>query len=279
MKKLVELMDQLLVKTHLHLPEVQKLAGKLCFAQTMVMGRFGKAALRPIYEMISRGGGSSTIAFRICLEWRKCVLPKIAPRIIKAPPEGEAERPVRVYSDATGDGSLASLVFWPDFYDKLPSVFKSKADKMLQKLAETTNKIYIFELFAAAATVFRLREQLTNKRVILFVDNEAACAAMTSGTAKNKCALTIVYAFWAVSAQFDIQLWTERVPSAENPADLPSRDRALDFPTEAQQELPNISELMEFCDLSWLLQKHQSKQEQTSTQNDHASCEPSIPSS
>ena len=72
------------------------------------------------------------------------------------------------------------------------------------------------------ASVFQLREHLTGKRVILFVDNEAACAALTTGTSKVPGALLLVYALYAIAAEHDVALWTERVPTGVNLADLPS---------------------------------------------------------
>ena len=134
-------------------------------------------------------------------------------------------------------------------------VFTSKADKALTGLAAWANKIYVFELFAAVATVFVPRQQLAGRKIIIFVDNEAACAALTTGAAKNRCALLLVYTLWSVVAQFDLQIWIERVPSAQNPADLPSGNRQLSFPTEDRQELPTFGQMSDFCDLSWLLQK------------------------
>ena len=38
------------------LARLQKLAGRLRLAQAAAMGRFGRAALRPIYELIAQGG-------------------------------------------------------------------------------------------------------------------------------------------------------------------------------------------------------------------------------
>ena len=52
-QKLVELTELLMTKTYITLAELQKAAGKLCFAQTMIMGRFGRAAMRPFYELIA----------------------------------------------------------------------------------------------------------------------------------------------------------------------------------------------------------------------------------
>ena len=56
----------------------------------------------------------------------------------------------------------------------LPFLLKGSSSGELDALAASANAISIFELFAMVASVFQLREHLTGKRVILFVDNEAA---------------------------------------------------------------------------------------------------------
>ena len=103
---------------------------------------------------------------------------------------------MRIYSDATGEGAMAGLVIFPESSGRIPMVFTPKADRALTGLAAWTNKIYVFELFAAVATGFALRQQLAGKKIILFVGNEAARAAPTSGTAKNRYALLLVYTLW-----------------------------------------------------------------------------------
>ena len=103
------------------------------------------------------------------------------------------------------------------------------------------------------ASVFQLREQLTGRRAILFVDNEAACAALTTGTSKVPGALLLVYALWAIAAERDIGLWTERVPTGVNPADLPSRGEELSFPTEPAIGLASLRDLLSSYDFARVL--------------------------
>ena len=74
-----------------------------------------------------------------------------------------------------------------------------------------------------------------------------------TGAAKNPGALLRVYALWAVAAQRDVGLWTERVPTDVNPADLPSRDRELSPETEPANELAPLSGLLSTFDCSWVL--------------------------
>ena len=167
--------------------------------------------------------------------------------------ETEDSEPFRIYFDATGEGALASICFAPPSKLSLPILSKGSSSGELSALAASTNAIFIFELFAMAASVFQLREQLTGKRAILFVDNEAACAARTAGTSKVPGALLLVYALYAIAADHDISLWTERVPTGVNPAGLPSRSKELSCPTQPSAELASLTDLLSAYDFSWAL--------------------------
>ena len=116
------------------------------------------------------------------------------PRLISSYEDPEASGPFRIYSDATGGAIFASATFAPRSTSALPILLKGASDGELNALAAATNPIYIYELFATAASALQLREQLTGKRAIHFVDNEAACAALTTGAAKVRGALLLVYA-------------------------------------------------------------------------------------
>ena len=62
----------------------QKLAGKLCFAQTATMGRFGRAALKPIYELIAKESGATPRSVKGRPRRRAFALPAVAPRWVSS---------------------------------------------------------------------------------------------------------------------------------------------------------------------------------------------------
>ena len=103
------------------------------------------------------------------------------------------------------------------------------------------------------ASVLQLRGQLAGKRAIPFVSNEAACAALTTGASKVPGTLLLAYALWAIAAEHDVGLWTQRVPAGVNPADVPSRDRELSCPTAPVKELASLSDILATYDYSRLL--------------------------
>ena len=68
--------------------------------------------------------------------------------------ESGAPAPVRVYSDATGGGGLASLTFlsMPERRDPAASV--GRVLEKLHKLLSYTNKLHVFELSRASCRNF-----------------------------------------------------------------------------------------------------------------------------
>ena len=66
-------------------------------------------------------------------------------------------------------------------------------------MVANSNEIYIFELLACGTVVSQRRDELWGRKVIQFVDNEAACAALTKGAANSRVALMLVYFLWGDS--------------------------------------------------------------------------------
>ena len=217
-QKLVGMIKELADQHAASLARSQKLAGRLRSAQTAIMGRFGRADLRPLSDLIGRGGGIPSPDFKGLLRWWVLVLPAITPRLISSYQEPEDAEPLRIFSDAAGEGKLASSFFFSGSNLALPVLLRGSSRGELNALAATTNPTYNYELFATVASVFQLRERLTGRRSIFFVDNEAACAALTTGTSKVPGSLLSLYALWAIAAERDVGLLTERVPTGGNPA-------------------------------------------------------------
>ena len=178
-------------------------------------------------------------------------MPAVTSRLIASYDGQDLAEPVRIDSDSTGGGKMASITFLYRSTLNLPVALKSSADEELNTLAASTNPINICELFATAAPLFQTRGHLAGKRAIIFVDNDAACSVLAKGTAKNKGARVLVDAVWDIAAQRDIGLWTERVPTDVNPADLPPRDRDLPLETEKAKELVFFKDTLSIYDCSW----------------------------
>ena len=81
---------------------LQKLAGKLRFAQAAAMGRHDKAALKPTYDLIAAGGGQFPTTVKHSIKWWEEKHPFIVPKVLMDSKLSDGPGPVRIYSDATG---------------------------------------------------------------------------------------------------------------------------------------------------------------------------------
>ena len=99
---------------------------------------------------------------------------------------------------------------------------------------------------------------MTNRRVILFVDNDAAAACLVRGYSPKSDSSAIVGTFWLLASQTKSEIYIDRVESKSNIADGPSR---LDFSVleamHATAVSPNTSPLF-ISDLSWFVGSHTS---------------------
>lgn len=93
---------------------MQRLVGKLNFAQSAAMGRVGRVPLWPLYDFVMRSGGRVGPSTRWALGRRIRIFEHVAPRSIK-PVGGRVD--VRVYSDTCtqGAGMAAVASFEEDF--------------------------------------------------------------------------------------------------------------------------------------------------------------------
>ena len=118
-----------------------KLVRELGFARSAVMGRFVKATSKLMHELMAPGGGQLSASVKNSSGlWEKTLL-WITLRVTMDSKESGAPAPVRVYSDATGGGGLASLTLLsrPERRDPVLSY---------------TEKLHAFELSRASCRNF-----------------------------------------------------------------------------------------------------------------------------
>ena len=109
------------------------------------MGRFGRAASKPICELITEGGGASPKAVKDCLKWRELILPAIVPRLITSPAQTNYSAPIRIRPGATGEGGFASVGFFSLNERPCPLLLFAQAEKKLRDTAARSNRIYVLK--------------------------------------------------------------------------------------------------------------------------------------
>ena len=142
-----------------------------------------------------------------CLQRLGDVLPSVTPRLVVSSDQETAPSPARMHLGATGCGPLSTSE------RPCPILSNAVADEKLHALAATANRIYIWDLSAPVATVSQPIDELWRRRVVPFVDNEAACAAATKGASRSEVAVILPPTLWGTAVQYYIDIWTERVPT------------------------------------------------------------------
>ena len=198
-----------------------KLAGGLGWAATAMFRKLGRAMLAPLYWHTMSRSSAVTKKLGLCLRWWRQVL---ACNIVQYHPWHERVKSdwVQVFADASSSPAHLGVVvvmgrefFYTDWAvpDKLLSVFQTRRDKQIMGL----------ELLAIALAMGTFAEQLRGKRVRVWSDNTGSESAVRKGKAKAFDHGCIAHCIWLAAAELGIELRIDRVPTASNIADLPSR--------------------------------------------------------
>jgi len=83
--------------------------------------------------------------------------------------------------------------------------------------------IFEAELIAVIVAVKLWKDDLLDRPVVIFVDNNSARDVAVSGSARTVTPLKLVNLLLTLEDEFSIIPWYARVPSKSNPADEPSR--------------------------------------------------------
>ena len=79
------------------------------------------------------------------------------------------------------------------------------------------------ELWPVVACLFVLPELFKTRRVIFFIDNDAARESLIRAFSPSLVSMSLIMVFYKQITTLESLIWFARVPSASNPADLPSR--------------------------------------------------------
>ena len=200
---------------------VQIVQGHLNFASGFIMGR----ALQPLAR--SLGWKQSREDFVSLCDGILSILGKCTPRHISwhspAPP-------LILFTDASYEGGVAGIgAVLVDTLGGRPEVYDGQIpDDLVQHWTSTGQEQIISqaELTVVVAMRFMLGARLKGRRIIYFIDNEAARFALLKGTSGKDSMQRLAAAFHAADLIHPCVTWVERVPSSSNPSDSPSRGQA-----------------------------------------------------
>ena len=221
--------------------EASSLCGKLQFCLSWGVGRFGRAALRPLYRQAHARNPRIRLPLEMSLQFLDVTLQSLRIRNVCVAATSRMP-PVLIWSDATGtnEGESAPQIA---FVARFPGGLSAPLDPagltpphprwvhgamvvpaaVIHELEVRKQQIGQLELLAAIVAYYSMAPHLTQRDVLHFIDNTAAVAGIAKGYSSKPDSARIIHAYHALNVDVGAQVHFEWVKSEANIADLPSR--------------------------------------------------------
>ena len=138
-----------------------------------------------------------------------------------------------VHDPASGDSEFFGALLWPDVAAELRAVTGH---------TQIIAQLELLPIYVALLAWRRLFRD-PGRRVVVFVDNDAARFGLIRGYSPNLASRALIEATWQQAATLQLAPWFERVPTSGNPADAASRLRPKELaslrPAPRHVEVPS----------------------------------------
>ena len=165
---------------------LETIIGRLSFAQTSVFGRIGRAMLSPLYAKLHSRAYNPALGEKdlTTLRWWVVALSHMKPRkALPLPPLPDRV----VYTDAAGKSAIiAAVTFDPTRFASnktIGCVWILKAGFRWRSTFAKTNFIYGLELLALFALLMQEDNDMRNRCVTFYIDNDNALQALVRNAA------------------------------------------------------------------------------------------------
>ena len=197
--------------------------GKLNFALSAIFGRGAAPGLR-ILSQIASGSVPGKLD-----NFSRSALKSIVHFLIHAKPRTvsvqDDKKPLVLFTDAAYEQQRATygLVLFADgnSYVSSSEIPESIVTEWRRTVGEQV--ISQAELYPIVIAKNHWKHLFMNRRVLIFVDNEAARHGLIKMSSPSDASHKLIQMYYSIEAEFPSYTWMARVPSTSNPADWPSR--------------------------------------------------------
>lgn len=213
------------LKETLDFSNLAAVRGHVVFASGFCLGRFLRPAMNAVSRAFSSTGSARKSNVEEACEHLLHLIEHTRPRKISCVHDG---LPILIFTDSAfekGIATMGALVILPD--GEPPLVFDgSIPQQIINKWTSSGSKQVIAqaELLTVVAMRYNLRHMLHRRKVIFFIDNEAARFALIKSVSGRSSMQALASAFHRCDLSYECFHWIERVASQSNPADLPTRN-------------------------------------------------------
>ena len=230
-KELSAIISGMLEKGSALSKDFEILRGRLIFAENQI---FGRMACRHM-QRISRA-----CRFKGMVEIRDelaASLLYMRDRVVLGNPRSTSSAPrqtFHLFTDASlenGESGLGAILY--NSQGLIVNWFAEVAHEDIVSALNVDDKkgfIYEMEAYAAIHGIVRLCYKLRGVDLIVFCDNEATVAALIKSSSEAPIVRGLLMRLNEFEESHDINCWFERVASASNPADAPSRSVDVNLP-------------------------------------------------
>ena len=233
---IAESLEMVMKQGRVRVAELPALFGRLQFAESQLSGRSGRLALADLRKLEAANAVSVPLtphhleAFALLLR-----------RMRSGPPRSISTAgdllPVLVFTDGAceprGDKfecSVGGLLIVPGSRATMKVFGCRVPDAVVQVWAEGRKHIIgQTELYAVVLARVLWSNDLSNRRVVYFIDHSGVQGACMTGTSSDSSWRQLLMAFEVADEARPCMSWFHRVPSHSNPADAPSRGRWHDM--------------------------------------------------
>ena len=226
-QELEQTLDAHLKSRKLSPKEGAKLRGRLIFAECQIFGRQAGVSMRALSAHVLSGRSLVTDDLARALHSLKQHIVHGPPRRVSASivdtlhlyVDAAFEPDNRSYPGGLG-GVLVEVGLGPIAYFSLQL---SAGEVHRVHKSKSQNPIFELECLAILGGLHTWRDDLAAKHVVVFTDNNGALSALIKGGSKNEAGFNILTACNRVLDAIGAVAWFERVNTASNVADEPSR--------------------------------------------------------
>ena len=118
------------------------------------------------------------------------------------------------------DKGLGGCIFVDD---QMKGCALETPEHICNAMAPRQTQIIPLELLASAGVLNTFSSDVEGRDVILFIDNQSVCCALTKGSSRSRDIQTLTTAWHAMCMTLHCRVWIEWVPTKCNPADDLSR--------------------------------------------------------
>ena len=223
-EKLCALLDRIKSDGEITAAQASELQGLLNFAIGFFSGKALKHLVAAFMPYADRVSHSKSVELQDLCAYAKAMLTSLGPRTHSIMGD---RRPILLFTDgAWEDGQASAGAILVDGNVRIGCIITVPDVLVAHWLKHAGEQIISqIELCALVAIRWYFRERLENRRLISWIDNEAArvCAIKASSPSPTMRALTRALADMEVA--WPVFAWAERVCSFSNPGDLPSRHK------------------------------------------------------